>query len=63
MKISIEIDCTDDDEALTHLSVIRATIKKKFKELAKYPDGDQANDFEFYDSNCYGIHQVNVYDL
>lgn len=58
MKINIEIECMDDDEVLTHLSVIRSKIKK---ELAKTTENQTG--VTFSDSNCYGIHTVKITDL
>lgn len=57
MEITIKIQCDDDDEALTHLSVIRQTLKKKLKESH---DSDNGDYLEFSDSNCYGDHEVKV---
>jgi hypothetical protein len=56
MKIKIEINCEDDDEVLTHLTVIRAALKKRFK---RDPEGNN-DSYSFTDNNCYGTHNVEV---
>lgn len=60
MKIQITIECLDDDEALTHLSVIRSQLKKELKKVANIVNPD---DIAFTDNNCYGTHSVSVMDI
>ena len=57
MKVTISIDCEDERELLTHLSVIRQQVKKEFKKLDKEPEQDVVR---FSDSNCYGNHNVEM---
>jgi hypothetical protein len=59
MKVTIEIDCSDEDEIYTHLSVIKSQIKKKIKTLD--PDA-KWEPFTVEDNNCYGHHKAEVTD-
>ncbi len=55
-RVSIEIVCETEQEILTHLSVIRAAVKKQLKK-----DGDEfLKDKIFEDSNCYGEHTAII---
>lgn len=57
MKTEINIECEDERELLTHLSVIRQQIKKAFKTLEKEPEQDVVR---LSDNNCYGDHTVEI---
>jgi hypothetical protein len=55
LHAKIEILCETEQELLTHLSVIRANIKK---QMRRTPEFDRAKIWE--DQNCYGSHLVKV---
>lgn len=56
MFIEINIDCEDEKELLSHLSVIRQQIKKEWKSQGEYIKVPATLE----DSNCYGNHTVNI---
>lgn len=64
MKIYIEIDPTDWEDVMTHMSVIRARLKKEIIKMNDYSLNDR--EFEipdqmyFSDNNCYGTHNVKI---
>lgn len=61
MLVKIEINCFDDTDIMTHLSVIRQQIRHEFKKYRKEnPDEKAAIDIEIKDSNCYGDHVVTI---
>lgn len=53
MKIYIEIECYENEEVFTHLSVIRSQIKKALKENENFNG-------VLEDSNCYGWHTIEI---
>ena len=61
MDINIRIECSDYDEILTHLSVIRSEIKKKRNEIEF--ESDELTTIKIEDSNCYGYHLVEITNL
>lgn len=67
MKITIEIDPTDWEDVLTHMTVIRARLKKEIKKWDTYSLQDREKDIpdemKFSDNNCYGTHDVKVSEI
>lgn len=59
MKITITIECIEDEEILTHLSVIRQQVRKEIKRQ-KYFLQEKA---VLTDNNCYGYHKVTIHPL
>lgn len=60
MNLKIEIDCETFDELMTHLTVIRQSIRREFKRQGDniLSDGSAVADFELSDDNCYGEHTI-----
>lgn len=56
MKIEINIDCEDEGELLSHLSVIRTEVKRAIRKK----DGYINVPVTIEDENCYGTHTVNI---
>lgn len=57
LKMRIQINCETEQELLNHLSVIRATLKKKLNCMI---DGEIVKPVRFGDNNCYGTHNVSI---
>jgi hypothetical protein len=60
MKVKIEIDCDwEEQNLLTHLSVIRKQIKSAFNKTGE----DEIFTFgiTMKDSNCYGDHIIKIF--
>lgn len=57
LKMGIEVHCETEEELLSHLSAIRATLKKKLNCMV---NGEIVKPLNFGDNNCYGTHDVVV---
>lgn len=56
MKVTIEIECDEDNEIAQHLDKLRKDFIKAIKK------GQIAEGFTLVDNNCYGNHSVEVTD-
>lgn len=56
MMIEITINCEDEQELLSHLSVIRRNVKREIKSQS----GKLIVPATLEDNNCYGSHTVNI---
>jgi len=58
MKITIEIECCDDDEALNHLTDIRRKVKKFLDDTDKGKATSPCK--SFVHNNCDGYSKVDI---
>lgn len=59
MKVTIVIECDDEQDLFMHLSVIRQSLKNQSKKMENGFNGMRENEkISFDDSNCYGSHSV-----
>jgi hypothetical protein len=56
MKILIEIHCETKEEVFQHIHAIGRILRAEFRNNGE--DDEIENDFELYDANCYGEHEV-----
>jgi len=60
MNITIEIECETIADFYSHLTELRAQIKRQARKLKLTPVDEFPPDVDLYDDNCYGTHNVTI---